>query len=94
MAVSPRVKTLMKKNGLTAVNTPKRTPGHPSKSHVVMAYDKGTYKLVRFGQQGVKGSPKKPNESKKYKLGDSIGKKDMREISSEENYTVHIGQIR
>ena len=67
MAVSPRVQTLMKKNGLTAVNTPKRTPGHPSKSHVVMAYDKGTYKLVRFGQQGVKGSPKKPNESTNYK---------------------------
>ena len=54
----------MKKNGLTAINTPKRTPGHPSKSHVVMAYDKGTYKLVRFGQQGVSGAGKNPKTKK------------------------------
>lgn len=53
----------MKKNGLTAVNKPKRTPNHPKKSHVVMAHEKGQYKLIRFGQQGVSGSPKKKDES-------------------------------
>jgi hypothetical protein len=69
MAVPPRVKTQMKKAGLSSVNKPKKTPG-AKKSHVVMAsYKEGStqkYKLIRFGQQGVSGSPKKKGESKKY----------------------------
>ena len=44
-------------------NSPKKTPSHPKKSHVVKACAKGKEKLIRFGQQGVKGSPKKSNES-------------------------------
>ena len=36
-------------------NKPKRTPNHPSKSHAVLAREKGKTKLIRFGQQGVKG---------------------------------------
>lgn len=45
-------------------NKPKRTPNHPTKSHVVKACENGTEKLIRFGQQGAKtaGKPKK-NES-------------------------------
>lgn len=41
-------------------NTPKRTPGHPTKSHVVKACTNGTEKIIRFGQQGAKtaGKPK------------------------------------
>ena len=35
-------------------NKPKRTPGHPSKSHAVLAKDGDEVKLIRFGQQGVK----------------------------------------
>lgn len=50
----------MSKNGIEKVNKPKRTPNHPTKSHVVMAKDGDTFKLVRFGQQGVKGAGKKP----------------------------------
>ena len=46
-----------------ACNEPKRTPSHPTKSHVVKACEKGKEKLIRFGQQGVKGSPKKEGES-------------------------------
>ena len=61
MAIPERVKATMKKNGLTAVNKPKRTPSHPEKSHVVMASEGGKYKLIRFGQQGVKGAGKKPD---------------------------------
>jgi hypothetical protein len=38
-------------------NRPRRTPGHPAKSHVVKACSGGTEKVIRFGQQGVKGSP-------------------------------------
>ena len=62
-----RVQTLMAKNGLKKLNKPIKTPSHPTKSHAVMVYSKGQYKLVRFGQQGVKGSPKKANESARYR---------------------------
>jgi hypothetical protein len=44
-------------------NQPKRTPGHPKKSHAVLAKEGQTVKLIRFGQQGVSGSPKKSGES-------------------------------
>ena len=45
-------------------NKPKRTPNHPSKSHAVLAKDGETVKLIRFGQQGVSGSPRREGESK------------------------------
>ena len=38
-------------------NKPKRTPGHPTKSHAVLAKEGEDVKLIRFGQQGVQGSP-------------------------------------
>ena len=60
MAIPDRVKSIMKANGLTEVNKPKRTSGHPTKSHVVMASEGGKYKLIRFGQQGVSGAGKRP----------------------------------
>lgn len=44
-------------------NKAKRTPGHPTKSHAVLAKEGDKVKLIRFGQQGVTGSPKKPGES-------------------------------
>ena len=44
-------------------NKPKRTPKHPDKSHAVLAKDGETVKLIRFGQQGVSGSPPRKNES-------------------------------
>ncbi len=44
-------------------NKPKRTPNHPDKSHVVLAKQGDKVKLIRFGQQGVSGSPKQANES-------------------------------
>jgi hypothetical protein len=44
-------------------NKPKKTPGHPSKSHAVLAKDGDQVKLIRFGQQGVSGSPAKEGES-------------------------------
>jgi hypothetical protein len=41
-------------------NKPKRTPGHPKKSHAVLAKEGDTVKLIRFGEQGAKtaGKPK------------------------------------
>jgi len=44
-------------------NKPKRTPKHPKKSHVVLAKEGETVKLIRFGQQGVSGSPARKGES-------------------------------
>jgi hypothetical protein len=43
-------------------NKPKRTPGHPNKSHAVLAKEGDRVKLIRFGQQGVSGSPKRAGE--------------------------------
>ena len=44
-------------------NKPKRTPRHPTKSHAVLAKVGDQVKLVRFGQQGVRGSPYRRGES-------------------------------
>ena len=41
-------------------NQPKRTPGHPTKSHAVLAKEGDKVRLKRFGQQGVKGAGAKP----------------------------------
>ncbi len=61
MAVPARIKATMRRLNLRGVNKPKRTPGHKTKSHVVMASSGGKYKVVRFGQQGAKtaGKPRK-----------------------------------
>jgi hypothetical protein len=48
-------------------NKPKRTPSHPKKSHAVLAKSGSKVKLIRFGQQGVSGSPKKKGESTSYR---------------------------
>lgn len=46
--------------GVTGFNQPKRTPSHPTKSHVVVAKVGDTVKTIRFGQQGVKGAGSSP----------------------------------
>ena len=47
-------------------NKPKRTPNHPTKSHVVLAKEGNTIKMIRFGEQGAKtaGKPKKGESAK------------------------------
>jgi hypothetical protein len=54
-----------------ACNKPRRTPGHPTKSHVVKACEGGQEKVIRFGEQGAKtaGAPK---------AGESQAMKDKR----------------
>ncbi len=49
-----------------ACNKPKKTPSHPTKSHVVKACESGKEKIIRFGQQGVTtaGKPKKGESAK------------------------------
>lgn len=53
--------------GVSGYNKPKRTPNHPKKSHVVVAKEGDKVKTIRFGQQGVSGSPKKQGESASYR---------------------------
>jgi len=54
----------IKDAGVTGYNKPRKTPSHPTKSHVVVAKVGDKVKTIRFGQQGVSGSPKKQGESK------------------------------
>lgn len=54
----------IKRFKLSGVNKPKRTPSHPSKSHVVLAKVGDKTKLIRFGQQGVSGAGKDPKTAK------------------------------
>ncbi len=53
--------------GVSGYNKPKRTPNHPKKSHIVVAKSGDQVKTIRFGQQGVSGSPKKAGESAAYR---------------------------
>ena len=48
-------------------NAPKRTPGHPTKSHVVKACSGGVERIIRFGQAGVSGSPDGSKRNKAFK---------------------------
>lgn len=57
---------ILKSAGVSGYNSPKRTPGHPKKSHIVVAKEGSKVKTIRFGQQGVSGSPKKSGESASY----------------------------
>ena len=64
------------KETFSGVNKPKRTPNHPTKSHAVLAKVGETEKLIRFGQQGEKGSPDgtKRNEAFKARHAKNIAK--------------------
>ena len=59
MTKDPRLKRF----GLSAFNKPKRTPSHPTKSHVVLAKEGDKIKLIRFGAQGADTKPPRKGES-------------------------------
>jgi hypothetical protein len=46
--------------GVSGYNKPKKTPNHPTKSHVVVAKSGDQTKTIRFGQQGVSGAGAAP----------------------------------
>lgn len=56
----------LKRAGVSGFSKPKRTPGHPSKSHIVVAKDGNKVKTIRFGQQGAStaGDPKEGESAK------------------------------
>jgi hypothetical protein len=62
-----KAEALLRMAGVAGFNKPKRTPSHPTKSHVVVAKDGDMIRTIRFGQQGVSGSPRKMGESDEYR---------------------------
>ena len=78
-ATSSKVAAAKKRAGVSAVNKPKRTPSHKTKSHVVVAKQGDQVKVIRFGQQGVKGSPdgSKLNKAFKARHAKNIAKGKM-----------------
>jgi len=54
----------LERAGVSGYNKPKRTPKHPTKSHVVVAKEGSKVKTIRFGQQGVSGAGSSPSSSK------------------------------
>jgi hypothetical protein len=77
----------LERAGVTGFNKPKRTPNHPTKSHVVVAKEGDKVKTIRFGEQGAKtaGKPKsgesdamkKKRSSFKARHGKNIAKGKM-----------------
>ena len=59
-AKKKKVDGRLKRAGVSGYNKPKRTPNHPTKSHIVVAKSGSTIKTIRFGQQGVSGAGKSP----------------------------------
>ena len=57
----------LKRVGVSGYNKPKRTPSHPTKSHVVVAKEGSTVKTIRFGQQGVTGDRTMTKRAKSFK---------------------------
>ena len=57
----------LKRAGVSGFNEPKRTPSHRTKSHVVVAKVGSQVKTIRFGQQGVSGSPDGSARNKAFK---------------------------
>ena len=56
----PKKDPRLERAGVAGFNKPKRTPSHPTKSHVVVAKEGDKVKTIRFGQQGVKGAGANP----------------------------------
>jgi len=57
-------KSLLTLIGVSGYNKPKRTPNHPTKSHVVVAKSGDKVKTIRYGQQGVSGAGSNPKSAK------------------------------
>ncbi len=87
MALSKRDKlrkaALLKKHRLKGVNIPKRTPDHPTKSHIVLAQEGSRLKLIRFGEQGAStaGKPKKGESDRMKKKRKSFKDRHRKNIA-------------
>ena len=57
----------LKRAGVSGFNKPKRTPSHPTKSHVVVVKSGDQVKTIRFGQQGKTGDKAMTPRAKSFK---------------------------
>ena len=60
MAKAKKKDPRLERAGVSGYNKPKKTPNHPTKSHVVVAKEGDKIKTIRFGQQATKGAGKNP----------------------------------
>ena len=76
-------KSLLDRIGVSGYNKPKRTPNHPTKSHVVVAKVGNKIKTIRFGEQGAKtaGKPKKGESGKMKKKRASFKARHRKNIA-------------
>ena len=74
---------LMERLGVSGYNKPKRTPNHPTKSHVVLAKEGDRVKTIRFGQQGAStaGAPKAGDSERMKKKRASFKARHRRNIA-------------
>lgn len=73
----------LKAAGVSGFNKPKRTPGHPTKSHIVVAKDSDKVKTIRFGEQGAStaGDPKKGESDRMKKKRSSFKARHAKNIA-------------
>ena len=71
----------LEKAGVRGYNKPKKTPSHPTKSHVVVAKEGDKTKTIRFGQQGVSGAGKNPQTDKEKARRKSFKARHAKNIS-------------
>ena len=73
----------LKRAGVSGFNKPKRTPNHPTKSHIVVAKKGDQIKTIRFGEQGAKtaGKPKAGESDRMKKKRASFKARHQKNIS-------------
>ena len=77
------IKNMLKRYGLSGVNKAKKTPSHPTKSHMVLAKVGDKVKLIRFGEQGAStaGAPKAGESDRMKKKRASFKARHARNIA-------------
>ena len=83
MATSKKKDPRLDRAGVSGYNKPKRTPDHPTKSHIVVAKSGDQIKTIRFGEQGAKtaGKPKAGESDKMSKKRDSFKARHAKNIA-------------
>ena len=73
----------LERAGVSGYNKPKRTPNHPTKSHIVVAKVGDVIKTIRFGQQGAEtaGKPKDGESDRMKKKRASFKARHRRNIA-------------
>jgi hypothetical protein len=80
---SARKQAILRMAGVSGFNKPKRTPSHPTKSHVVVAKSGDQVKTIRFGEQGAvtAGKPKKGESDRMKKKRKAFKDRHARNIA-------------